>query len=184
MIIAIFGIVCVGKTTIGKLIANELQYEFYDLDMEMKRFYNDTILNIQRGCFADEYDSKKAAVLKDVLSKCGKNSVIAMSPIYYTIKYKKMFKDHNVLSIVLRDSPENIALRLTETDDNDEHIERENIDMKEDIKAVKYFISRYKKAFERIELKYDINGKSAEDSAFEIIESIIKHLQHKASQPL
>ena len=33
MIIAIFGVVCVGKSTIGKLIADELLYEFYDLDM-------------------------------------------------------------------------------------------------------------------------------------------------------
>ena len=92
MIIAIFGVACVGKSTIGKLIADELLYEFYDLDMEMKRFYNDTILNIQRGCFADAYDSKKALVLKDILSKCGKDTVIAMSPIYYTIKYKKLFR--------------------------------------------------------------------------------------------
>ena len=52
--------------------------------------------------------------------------------------------------------------------------------MKEDIKDVKYFISRYKKAFERIELKYDINGKSAKDSAYEIIEAMVKPLLLKA----
>jgi len=78
-----------------------------------------------------------------------------------------------VLSIVLQDWPENIALRVTETDDNDEYIERKNINIKEDIRAVKHFISRYKKAFERIELKYDINGKSAEESAQEIVETMI-----------
>ena len=179
MILAIFGVVCVGKTTIGKFIANELKYEFYDLDMELKRFYNDTILNIQKGCFGDGYDTKKALALKNILSKCGQNTIIAMSPIYYTIKYKKMFRDYNVKSIVLRDDPENIASRLTETDDSDEFVERKNIDMKEDIKDIKYFISRYKKAFDRIELKYDINGKSAEESAHEIIEAMIKPLQLK-----
>jgi len=78
-----------------------------------------------------------------------------------------------VLSIVLQDWPENIALRMTETDDNDEYIKRKNINIKEDIKDVKYFFSRYKKAFERIELKYDINGKSAEESAQEIVETMI-----------
>jgi shikimate kinase len=174
MIIAFFGITCVGKTTIGRIVANELRYAFFDLDTEMKIFYNDTITNIQRGCFGDAYDTKKGLVLKDILGRCGDKAVISMSPIYYTTKYKLLFRNKKVFSIVLHDSPENIAKRMIETDEDDNIIENLEIDLKENIKDARYFISRYKKAFERIEYKYDIAGKIADVAAIEIIETIIR----------
>ena len=174
MIIAFFGIVCVGKTTIGKIVADKLHYDFYDLDKEMKIYYNDTILNIQKGCFGDALDTKKVLVLKDILTRCSRNTIISMSSIYYTVKYKLMFKNYKVFSILLQDSPENIARRMIDTDDYDNVIENPVRDFKTDIKDVKYFISRYKKAFERIENKYAIAGKSADVAAIDIIETIIK----------
>ena len=174
MIIAFFGITCVGKTTVGKKVADELRYSFFDLDAEMKSFYNDTITNIQRDCFGDALDTKKAFVLKDILHRCGDNSVIAMSPIYYTVKYKLLFKSYNVFSILLQDSPENIVKRLVYTDDEDNVLENPERNFKEELKDIRHFITRYKRAFERIENKYDIAGKSADIAAIEIVETIIK----------
>jgi shikimate kinase len=173
MIIALLGVTCVGKTTIGKLVADELNYEFYDLDAELKSYYNDTILNIQRDCIGDGYDEKKGVVLKDILKRCGANTVIAVSPIYYTSKYKKSFKDYIVFPIVLYDSPENIADRIVETDDFDNVIENQTRDIKADIRDIRYFISRYKKAFERVETKFNVAGKSADVASLEIIKLII-----------
>ena len=174
MIIAFFGVTCVGKTTIGRIVADVLHYDFFDLDAEMKSFYNDTIIGIQRGCIGDELDTKKATVLKDVLGRCGDTAVISMSPIYYTVKYKLMFRNNKVFSILLQDSHENIAKRLIDTDDDGNVIEDLERDLKTDIKDIRYFISRYKKAFERIEYKHDIAGKTADVAAIEIIETIIK----------
>ena len=37
MNILIFGISNVGKTSVGKLIASKLNYDFYDLDEEIKK---------------------------------------------------------------------------------------------------------------------------------------------------
>lgn len=178
MIIALFGITCVGKTTIGKIISETLGYCFYDLDAEIISYYKDTIEHIQKSCFnRNDYDDKKAAALKNILGRCGKNTIIAMSPIYYTIKYKKMFRDNHVLSIELQDSPENIAKRLIYTDENDVVIVRDDIDikrnMKEDIRDMKYFISYYKKAFSKIENKYNIDGKSAAEAAIDVIDIIM-----------
>jgi len=173
MIIAFFGIVCIGKTTIGKIVAEELRYGFFDLDAEMKSFYNDTISNIQRGCIGDALDTKKALVLKNILDKCGDKAVISMSPIYYTTKYKQLFITRKVFSIVLQDSPENIANRMIDTDEDDNVLVNFKRDRKDDIRDIKYFISHYKKAFERIEHKYDIAGKDASTAACEIIETII-----------
>ena len=174
MIIAFFGVVCVGKTTIGRIVAKELRYGFFDLDDEMKVYYNDTILGIQRGCIGDALDTKKGIVLNYILGRCGDKAVISMSPIYYTRKYKLLFRDNKVFSIVLQDSPENIAKRMIDTDDYDNVIENAERDIKTNIKDTRYFISRYKKAFERVEHKHDIAGKTANAAAIEIIETIIK----------
>jgi shikimate kinase len=174
MIVAFFGVTCVGKTTIGHYVAEELGYSFFDLDEEMKLYYNDTITNIQKGCIGDALDTKKGTVLKSILDRCGDNVVIAMSPIYYTTKYRKALRDKNVLSIVLQDSPENIADRLIDTDENDRVIESPNRNRKEDIRDIKFYISRYKKAFERIESHYDVNGKNPVVAAHEIIKTIIE----------
>ena len=175
MVIALFGISGVGKTTVGKLVSEALGYEFYDLDDELKLHYSDTISNIQDSCFnRHEFDSKKGIVLKHILSKCSNNSVIAVSPIYYTMSYKTIFKKSNVFSIVLEDAAENIAKRMIMTDDEDNIIEDYIGDFEEDLKDVKYFISRYKNAHSRIEHKYYIEGKNAEETAKEIVKLIRK----------
>jgi len=175
MIIALFGVTCVGKTTIGRIIAEELGYDFYDLDEEIKSYYNDTITNIQNGCLTwHTYDGKKIDALKSVLWKCkgNRNSIIAMSPIYYTAKYKKPFKERGVFLIELKDWPEEIAQRIVYTDDDDNPIEDFEIDIAHEIKETKRSISYFKNAYDKIENKYFIDGKTAHEAAKEIIDMI------------
>ena len=43
MNILLFGISNVGKTTIGRIIAEKLGYDFYDLDEEIKKRYEMTL---------------------------------------------------------------------------------------------------------------------------------------------
>ena len=174
MIIALFGVSCVGKTTIGKIISDELKYDFYDLDAELVSYYSDSIESIQNSCITrHEYDGKKGIVLKHILDKCADNTIIAVSPIYYTMSYKHLFKAKNVFSVEIQDCPENIAKRVIYTDKNNNIIENPDRNIKAEIKDTKYFISKYKRAFSNIENKYCINGKSAEEAAKEIIETII-----------
>ena len=173
MIIALFGITCVGKTTTGKIVSERLGYEFYDLDAEIKLFYNDTLTNIYSDCICrSAIDEKKANVLQKVLNKCGDNAIIAISPIYYTRMYKMMFMQRNVFPIVLQDTPENIADRMIATDDNDEIIENQESDINQNIKDARYFISRYKSAYSKIRCHYHINGKSASEAADDIVDII------------
>jgi len=183
MIVALFGITCVGKTTIGKIVSEKLGWEFYDLDEELKKYYNDTITNIQDSCFnRHEYDGKKGTVLKYILDRCGTNTIIAVSPIYYTRSYKTIFKKRNVFPIVLQDEPENIARRMIETDDEDNIIENYVGDFKEDLRDVKYFISYYKNAHKLLGNKYDIDGKSADESARQISEIIQNAIKVKVDE--
>ncbi|HCC52701.1 MAG TPA: hypothetical protein DEQ30_12155, partial [Porphyromonadaceae bacterium] len=178
MIYALFGVTCVGKTTIGKAVSERLGYCFYDLDTEIKSFYNDTLTNIYDSCICrHEIDSKKATVLKNILDKCGGNTIIAVSPIYYTTLYKTMFIKQGVFPIVLEDTPENIADRLVYTDFEDKVIEHPtNINRKQEVKDIRYFINRYKNAYSRIGCHYHINGESIDDAANGIINEIIKRV--------
>ena len=170
MIVALFGVTCVGKTTIGRVISDELNCEFYDLDSAFTSYFNDTIENLQRRFFlGNEYDHQKGIVLKSIIGKCSSNTIIAMSPIYYTMSYKHLFTSRDVFSIVLQDTPENIARRVIYTDANDNIIENPVTDYSAEIKDIKYFIARYKSAFSKIDNHYFIDGKSAEDAASDIV---------------
>ena len=50
MKIYIVGSSCVGKTTIGKLLADYLNFSFYDLDDEIEEYYQKPIEILQREC--------------------------------------------------------------------------------------------------------------------------------------
>ena len=43
MKILLFGVSNVGKTTIGKLLAEKIKFSFYDLDDEIKKYYGITL---------------------------------------------------------------------------------------------------------------------------------------------
>ena len=176
MIVALFGVTCVGKTTIGRIISNELNCEFYDLDYEFALYFADTIENLQRRFFTrHEYDRQKGIVLKSIIGKCSSNTVIAMSPIYHTMSYKHLFLAKGVFSIVLQDTPENIARRVVYTDENDNIMENPETDLRADIRDIKYFVARYKNAFSKIENHYFIDGKSAGESARDIVTRYALH---------
>lgn len=40
MILYLVGISCVGKTTIGKMLAKNIDFPFFDLDIEIQNYYN------------------------------------------------------------------------------------------------------------------------------------------------
>ncbi|NWH05833.1 shikimate kinase [Desulfobacter latus] len=43
MKVFLVGVGCVGKSTIGALLAKKLNYSFYDLDDEIESFFNTSI---------------------------------------------------------------------------------------------------------------------------------------------
>ena len=43
MIILLFGVTNVGKTTTGRILASKLNYTFYDLDEVVKKYYHATL---------------------------------------------------------------------------------------------------------------------------------------------
>lgn len=175
MNILLFGVSNVGKTSIGKRMAEKLNYDFYDIDDEVKQYYGYKNINefIRNNRYVAERDQKRGYIIGLVAQKEGKK-VVAVPPIYYTRYYTNNLKKvtAEVIKIEIQDTPENIFDRLTFADDNDQPYrddEYKNAHRMHYIKQIKQDISGYKAAFAKIENKIDIAGRNEEEAADYII---------------
>ena len=171
MNILIFGVSNVGKTTIGKKIAEKLQYEFVDIDDEIKKFYGYRSISdfIRSNSYQFERDQKRGYMIELQIQQPG-NRIIAVPPLYYTRYYTAYLKRavSEVVRIELIDSPENIFERLVFTDDNDnEYTDNEYKLSHRDyyIEEIKENMKYFKAAFSKIENKVHIDGLNAEEAA-------------------
>ena len=117
--IYLVGVSCVGKSTIGKLLAMELDFVFYDFDKEIEKYFGKPIECIKEiFLFPYSYREETRIVLRELLNKKG-NSVIASCPSglrdVYLREYKKSKgnKENILISIHISDKPENILERIT-----------------------------------------------------------------------
>ena len=83
MKILLFGISNVGKTTIGTILAKELEYSFYDLDEEVKKEFQMTLEEFVHTENLRWRDQKRGRIIKKIISK-EENMVFVISPISYT----------------------------------------------------------------------------------------------------
>jgi len=169
------GITCVGKSTVGRLLGERLGYRFFNLDLEIKDFFSNTLANIYYDCNRLEIDKTKALVLEDVLLRCEKDSVIAISPIYYWETYERLLDEYEVFCIELRDKAKHIAKRLVFTDENDVAVpnDKRKRCYFRNLRSIKRIMDDYSYAHRYIETKVDIDGRSALEAAIEI-EDIIQ----------
>src|SRR5690554_5189966 len=97
MNILLFGVGCVGKTTTGRILAEKLGYDFIDLDEEIQ-----TRTGMSMNAFANTYFIPhgryriKGQILRDLVSRSGGNSVIAVSPIYYVRFFSPLLSREDV----------------------------------------------------------------------------------------
>ncbi len=80
MIIYLIGISCVGKTTIGKMLAEKIGFSFFDLDEEIQNYYEKPIERIQDECLTMNGYREKASVVLDKLFSKNVDSVISGTP--------------------------------------------------------------------------------------------------------
>lgn len=175
MIIMLVGVSNVGKTSIGRELAKNLNYQFYDLDEEIKKTFKITLEQFM----ADnpehlKRDKIKSNVLMDIVKR-SKDSVIALTPFNYSKFLQPLFKNKNILPIELRDTPENIFERLVFSDEND-NIYKDD-EYKNKHKAHYIFeitddIYYYSKVY-AVKAKYFINNKPIKQCAKELSDLII-----------
>ena len=178
MKIYLVGISCVGKTTIGRLLANYLDFSFYDLDDEVQKYYHKPIEIIQNECFTMNKYRQKASVVLDRLLKIQDNSVISGTPSGLRDSYLQIYKKHkkeiDIISVNIIDTPENILDRLTFYDVNSKllDIELDDNEKKKYLKEIIGDLNYFKKSLSRAELQISIEN----ISLAQIPELIVKEL--------
>ena len=178
MNILLFGVSNVGKSTIGRILAEKLGYSFYDIDDEIKSFYGYRNIDafIKANPYAAERDQKRGYIIEQLIKR-DDNKVIAVPPIYYTRYYTAYLKkaSSEVIRVEIQDTAENIFDRLIFTDENDEPYhddEYKNARKNKYIKAIKEDIRYFKPAFSKIEHKINIAGLDADKAAAQIISEL------------
>ena len=73
MKILLFGVSNVGKSTSGKMLANRINYHFYDLDEEVKKEYQMTLEEFVGTENLRWRDQKRGRVIKKVMAQEEKN---------------------------------------------------------------------------------------------------------------
>ena len=183
MVILIFGVSNVGKTAIGKKLAEKLDYSFYDLDEEIKKTFHTTLENFMKeNPWKHERFILKGNVLKKTIADYEGNKVIAVSPIYEARNFNSLLDREDVIAVELQDTEEHIFERLVFSDENDvvyrddeykeEHRDYYMKDIHEDIMYVKQI-------FKKIKWKYFIDNKTVEQAAEELAEQVSEIIREK-----
>jgi shikimate kinase len=167
---------CVGKTTIGKKLAELLGFKFFDLDQEIESFFGISIERLQNrflGMHSFRYEAAKALV--HLLNRPdSRDCVIALLPSGLMGGYLRVVKKTNGAIVALKDKPENILERIRFYDIDSRPIEKElkpeekSLYMKEIKKDITYF----RRSHDRADLQIDISGLDADDAARKVEQAL------------
>ncbi len=118
MTILLFGVSNVGKSVTGKLLAHRLEYDFYDLDEEIKQHLNTTLEDFVSTRTLRARDWIRCNLINSLNAIKG-NKVIAITPLSYMQTIRPLLSSTDIIPIELIDSAENIFDRLVFSDEND-----------------------------------------------------------------
>ncbi len=179
MRILLVGVSCIGKSTIGKLLAEIMDYKFFDFDLEVEERMNEHISSIKKRtlAFINEkgYRDEVKHILNDILTKNEDKIVIAMPPSGLFQSYSAIINKHSdVITIALKDKAENILERLIFTDDESKPLynvlneKNKPLYLREIKKDIEYFSRTYRKA----KMHFNIDGMTANEAAHALLKRI------------
>ena len=185
MIIYLVGMSCVGKSTVGRMLAEKIGFTFFDLDEMTQEYYQKPIEVIQNESLTMYGYRKKASVVLDNIFSKNIDSVVSGTPAGLKFSYLQVYKRHKVdkalYSIHIYDSFENVLNRLTFFD-KDSNVVYEPMDearrkgyLREIRADFRYFESSYKRA----DFQINIEGIKVED----IPEMIVSELRNHSVMP-
>jgi len=181
--IYLVGVSDVGKSAIGKLLAGELEFVFYDLDGEIEKYFGKPISYIQEKFLSlSGYREETCVVLKELLNK-EENLVIASVPSglrdFYLRQYKKSKEntENTLISIHITDNPENLLERITFYDKESLPLNKK-LTKKEKrlyLSEIKKDITFFNKFNNKADYKFNVDGLKLEN----IPKSLIEFLESK-----
>jgi shikimate kinase len=176
MRIFLAGVSCVGKTSIGTCLAKLLNYNFFDFDDEVEKYYGMPIDYLQKKYITMDLFRQQASIaLLHILSKNeSKNAVIALPPSGLMSVYWKIVNESSGTIIVLKDSAANVLNRI-EFFDKDSKLITKNLSEKDSKyylseiqKDIIYYNNSYKKAHYSVSID-GLNIKSASKKLKELL---------------
>jgi shikimate kinase len=187
MRIFLTGVSCVGKSTLGKLLAETMNYTFFDLDDEIEKYFGEPLGRLQSR-YITNYSFRSeigAAVLKDLLFKRNiSKSVIALPPSGLRDVYlRTLRKVADGIVVAIEDTPYNILQRIVffDIDSKPLHMELSEKDRRKHFQEIKKDITYFNKTYLRAHLHVDIAGLSIEESATKLENMISAYISEKAT---
>ncbi len=108
--VALIGFMGVGKSTIGKRLAKELQVDFIDTDMQVEQRVNKTISEIFADSGEDYFRELEHAVIDEIFLDAPR--VVAIGGGAYCFEKNRKIIESVATSILLQAAPETIFERL------------------------------------------------------------------------
>ncbi len=171
MMILLFGVSNVGKSTIGKLLSERLCIPFYDLDDEVRHCFGITLEQFVKTGTLEDRDKKRGMLLEKIL-KDGQSKVVAVTPISYLKYFRQSLQKKCVFPIELRDSADHIFDRLVFSDENAQVYTDEpykNAHKAYYMREILADQAWYGKVYSKIPNKYDMDGQSPEETVTGLI---------------
>ncbi len=176
MRVLLVGLACVGKTTIGRLLAGRIGCPFFDLDQEIERHFGTSLERLHNRFLTDySYRKEVSVVLKHILTQ-NHDCVIALAPTGLRDAYLRVIKKVHCVTVAIEDTPENIVQRITFYDIDSRLIDKHLTDEEKRLyrKEIKKEITYFKKSYQRANFHADIAGLDAEASAAMIEELLLQ----------
>jgi shikimate kinase len=173
MKILLTGVSCVGKSTIGSLLAKKLNSHFFDLDDEIEEYHGESIERLKSKRFT-EYSFRQdigAQVLKQLISNNqDKDYVIALPPSGLMDSYYRIIKTIDCTVVILRDKAKNILERITfyDVDSKPMDIKISKKDMSYYLREIREDMKYFGRTYGRADLSVNISGLDIRESVREV----------------
>ena len=179
MRILLIGVACVGKTTIGRCLAERLGYPFFDLDEEVERFHGTSIERLQKRWNTMEEFRKKCALVLAYLTtrKCGDDFVIALPPRGLMGPYLRVVRQLDGVTVVaLKDRAENILSRIVFYDVDSNPIEKHLTKAEERLylKEIKADLAYFGRSYRKADLAVDLSEPHGIEDAAATVERALR----------
>lgn len=186
MNIFLTGVSCVGKSTLGKILADRLNYQFYDLDSEIEKYFGKSIERLMSRYLTGHNFRYKigVVVLKDILfNRSSNDSVIVLPPSGLKDAYSRTISKVDGVVVAVIDTAENILKRIAFYDIDSKPIDKllTDDDKRYYLKEIKKDITYFGKTYKRAHLQVNIAGLSIEDSVTRIQDAIHGYVSARAS---
>lgn len=156
------GVSCVGKSTLGKMLAERHSVPFFDLDHEIETYFGESIERLQkRHITINGFREEASQALVHLLAKKeSADAVIALTPSGFLGYYWRVVRKAEGLRVVLSDAPQHILSRITFYDE-DSHLTDmvlSDQDKTAYLREIKRDISYFKNSYSRAHLIVDLDG--------------------------